>query len=102
MTHLEKLAAVMALLRRSEELEKVGGLFSSIGKIYGAVAKGAQTTGKELNAMNHPILGGIASLAPAAGVAYLGHKLYQSQPVQQALYNYRMRKAQKQMMAQGY
>jgi hypothetical protein len=99
-----KLAAAFWILRNSQIFEKIGegGVLGGVKKLYGAVSKGAKTTGAELTAMGSPLLGTAASLAPVAALAYGGKKVYESRPVQQAIANHRQRQYEKQLAQQGY
>ena len=90
---LKSVHNALSLLRRSEQMEKTGGVLGTVGNLAKSVDVAGKAAGEFLKRKGHTNLAVAARVAPYAGAAYGGKKAWESDPVQRIRYKYQMWKA---------
>jgi hypothetical protein len=88
---LDVLTKVAALLRE-KKASKESSLLRGVWK---ASTDAAEAAGKSLHGKGHGIMGTAVKYTPHAAAAYGAKKGYESEPVQNAIYKYKVWKANK-------
>ena len=93
------LTKVASLLREKKAEGSVSAIAKGLGglvkDIAGSATGASAAAGKALTAGGHGALGTAVKYLPHAAAAYGAKKVYDSEPVQRQIYNYRVRKAQR-------
>jgi len=96
------LSKVASLLKEKKAEGNVSAIAKGVGGLIKDIAKSttgaSAAAGNALKAGGHGAVGTVVKYLPHAAAAYGAKKVYDSNPVQQQIYNYKVRKAQR---AQG-